>query len=119
MGALEDEEAESMVVDPAGDGEPTVAQGSVQGPIEGAWEDPMARVRALLGGSRQKLKITTVGDKVVLEPEPEKKPPVVEGVTMGKQLQKLRVLMPLFQGMELRPGLQQLVQTKAALLAAD
>lgn len=44
----------------------------------------MARVRALLGDSRHKLKITTVGDKVVLEPEPEKKPPVVEGVTMGK-----------------------------------
>lgn len=108
MGALEDFDGESMVVDQADvdEGEPSVAQGSARGPVETAEDDPIARVRALLGGARHKLKITTVGDKVVLEPEPEKKAPVVEGVTMGKQLQKLRVLMPLFQGMELRPGLQ-------------
>lgn len=88
MGALEECEGESMAVDPADadDGEPSVAQGSARGPVEDTAEDPIARVRALLGGARHKLKITTVGDKVVLEPEPEKKAPVVEGVTMGKQL---------------------------------
>ena len=88
--ALEEEVAESMIVD---EGEPSVAQALVQGGSaqgEGAvdggveWGDPMAKVRALLGGSRRKLRITTVGDKVVLEPEPEKKAPVVEGLTMGK-----------------------------------
>lgn len=66
----------------------------------------MARVQALLGGAWHKLKITNLGNKVVLESQPEAKPPVVEGATMGKQLMKLRVPMSLFDSMELRPGLQ-------------
>lgn len=89
MLAMEEEVAESMVVD---EGEPSVAQELGAGAAQGGevvdsgaeWGDPMAKVRALLGGSRRKLRITTVGDKVVLEPEPEKKAPVVEGLTMGK-----------------------------------
>lgn len=86
--ALEEEVAESMVVD---EGEPSVVQGAAGGAAPGEvvdsgvhWGDPMAKVRALLGDSKRKLRITTVGDKVVLEPEPEKKAPVVEGLTMGK-----------------------------------
>lgn len=46
--------------------------------------DPLDKLRALLGGQRRKLKVTAVGGKVVLEPELEKKAPVVEGLTMGK-----------------------------------